>query len=135
LNRFDHTQDVVFGLLIAALVVAAVLVFSRSGDALPIVGSCALAAAVFFYLVAFSAGLGFVPGMITASPFAAIGLAFGWRADVRVVTAMAVLALPLVWASQYTGGAGPQWVVVTPCSRGHSSSWRRRSCSKDAGPR
>jgi hypothetical protein len=109
MNRFDLTPDFVFGLMIVVLVALSVWIFVRSGDRIPVIGSCALAAACFFYLVGFSAGLGFIPGMLTASPFAAIGLVFGWRADVRVITAMAVLALPLVWAFQYSGGAGPQW--------------------------
>ena len=47
--------------------------------------------------------------MLTASPFAAIGLVLGWRKDVRIITVMAVAALPLVWMFQYSGGAGPQW--------------------------
>jgi hypothetical protein len=81
----------------------------KAGDAFPVVASAALAGAVFFYLVGFSGGLGFVPGMLTASPFAAVGILFGWRKDVRLVTVMAVVALPMVWAFQYSGGAGPQW--------------------------
>jgi hypothetical protein len=109
MNRFDHTKDFVFGALIVALLALAVWVFLASGERMPMLGSCALAAACFLYLVGFSAGLGFIPGMLTASPFAAVGLVFGWRADVRVITTMAVLALPIVWASQYSGGAGPQW--------------------------
>jgi hypothetical protein len=47
--------------------------------------------------------------MLTASPFAAVGFLFGWRKDVRLITLMAVAALPMVWAFQYSGGAGPQW--------------------------
>jgi hypothetical protein len=47
--------------------------------------------------------------MLTASPFAALGIVFGWRRDVRVIMTMAVVALPLVWFFQYSGGAGPQW--------------------------
>ena len=31
------------------------------------------------------------------------------RKDVRIITVMAVAALPLVWMFQYSGGAGPQW--------------------------
>jgi hypothetical protein len=57
----------------------------------------------------FDAGLGFVSGMLVASPFAAVGLAIGWRGATRLIVAMAVVALPCVWAVQYTGGAGPQW--------------------------
>jgi hypothetical protein len=109
MNRFTRTADYVFGALIVVCLVLAVRAFRRSDADLPFAGSAAIAGAVFLYLVGFSGGLGFVPGMLTASPFAAIGVALGWRKDVRIITVMAVAALPLVWAFQYSGGAGPQW--------------------------
>ena len=109
MNRFTRTADYVFGALIVVCIVVAVRAFRRSDEDLPIAGSAAIAGAVFLYLVGFSGGLGFVPGMLTASPFAAIGVALGWRKGVRIITVMAVAALPLVWAFQYSGGAGPQW--------------------------
>ena len=109
MNRFTRTADYVFGALIVVCLVLAVRAFRRSDEDLPIAGSAAIAGAVFLYLVGFSGGLGFVPGLLTASPFAAIGVVLGWRKDVRIITVMAVAALPLVWAFQYSGGAGPQW--------------------------
>jgi hypothetical protein len=109
MNRFSRTADYVFGALIVACLVLAERAFRRSDGHIPFSASAALAGAVFLYLVGFTAGLGFVPGMLTASPFAAIGFVFGWRKDVRIITVMAVAALPLVWAFQYSGGAGPQW--------------------------
>jgi hypothetical protein len=109
MNRFTRTADYVFGGLIVLCLVLAVRAFRRSDEHIPFSGSLAIAGAVFLYLVGFSAGLGFVPGMLTASPFAAIGFVLGWRRDVRIITVMAVAALPLVWAFQYSGGAGPQW--------------------------
>ncbi len=55
-------------------------------------------------------GLNFVPGMLAATPLAGLGLARGWAAGPRrFVTVVAVAALPLIWLTQYTGGAGPQW--------------------------
>lgn len=55
-------------------------------------------------------GLNFVPGMLTATPLAGLGLARGWVAGPRrFVTVVAVAGLPLIWLTQYTGGAGPQW--------------------------
>jgi len=55
-------------------------------------------------------GLNFVPGMLAATPLAGVGLARGWATGPRrFVTEVAVVALPLVWLTQYTGGAGPQW--------------------------
>jgi hypothetical protein len=109
MNRFTRTADYVFGALIVVCLVLAVRAFRRSDEDLPVVGSAAIAGAIFLYLVGFSGGLGFVPGLLTASPFAAVGILLGWRRDVRIITVMAVAALPLVWAFQYSGGAGPQW--------------------------
>lgn len=57
-------------------------------------------------------GLAFVPGFLVASPVAVVGLALGMRRDggpATVLAVTAVAALPLVWAFQYIGGAGPQW--------------------------
>lgn len=57
-----------------------------------------------------SGGLGFVPGLAVTTPLAVVGLSRGWAtAERRFVAAVAVVSLPLVWATQYTGGAGPQW--------------------------
>ncbi|NIS31732.1 MAG: hypothetical protein GWN79_25180, partial [Actinobacteria bacterium] len=57
-----------------------------------------------------SGGLRFVPGLAATTPVAVIGLsALRRRGDVGFVGAIAVVSLPLVWAVQYTGGAGPQW--------------------------
>jgi hypothetical protein len=109
MNRFTRTADYVFGGLIVACLVLAVRAFRRSDEQIPFSASAAIAGAVFLYLVGLTAGLGFVPGMLTASPFAAIGFVLGWRKDVRIITVMGVAALPLVWAFQYSGGAGPQW--------------------------
>ncbi|MEM1334870.1 MAG: hypothetical protein AAGG08_15580, partial [Actinomycetota bacterium] len=50
------------------------------------------------------------PGLAATTPVAACGVARVWRdPDRRVVGAIAVAAMPLVWAFGYTGGAGPQW--------------------------
>jgi hypothetical protein len=70
----------------------------------PFAGACLLLA------LRFADGLGFVPGLLTASPLAAAGVALAWKQRrMRPVTAIAVLALPLVWFFQYSGGANPQW--------------------------
>ena len=56
--------------------------------------------------------------MLTASPLAVVGLVLAWK--YRAVSrpfALALLALPVVWIFQYSGGANPQWggryVLVT----------------------
>lgn len=65
---------------------------------------------VALFAVLCSLGWGFVPGLLVASPFAAAGLlAFARRGPARELAVIAVLPLPLVWAVQFIGGAGPQW--------------------------
>ena len=55
-------------------------------------------------------GLGFIPGLAATTPVAVLGTTRCWRSgDNRFVAAIALGSLPLVWAVQYTGGAGPQW--------------------------
>jgi hypothetical protein len=70
----------------------------------------ALGAAAIVCGVRFSAGLGFVPGFLVASPLAVVGLVAATR-DRRLLrpVAIAVVALPMVWLFQYSGGANPQW--------------------------
>jgi hypothetical protein len=94
-----------------ALLLALVLVATRSArqDAQLLAVAGAITAG-FIYLWRFGDGLGFVPGMIAATPFAAAGLALGWSAPrARFVAALAVVPLPLVFAFQFKGGAAPQW--------------------------
>jgi hypothetical protein len=55
-------------------------------------------------------GLGFIPGVFTAFPFAAAALFVVWRYPrLRLPAAIALLAMPLVWYTAYTGNAGAQW--------------------------
>jgi hypothetical protein len=71
------------------------------------------------YLIRATRGLAFVPGLVATTPVAVVGLTLGWRRrgpgdgrsvdGTRFLLAIALLALPLVWAFQFTGGAGPQW--------------------------
>ena len=62
------------------------------------------------YLAVLLSGLGFVPGMVATTPFVAVGVALGWRrGPTRLLLALALVPLPLVFAFQYVGGAGPQW--------------------------
>lgn len=108
------------GAALLALLVLFALQASR-GQAGARAARVAAAGAAALYLVRATAGLGFVPGLMAATPLAAVGLALGWRRhgagterspsayDARPVLAVALLALPLVWAFQFTGGAGPQW--------------------------
>ncbi len=70
----------------------------------------AAALVVAVYLFRLVGGLGFVPGMVAATPFVAVGVALGWRAaNTRLLLAFAIVPLPLVFAFQFVGGAAPQW--------------------------
>jgi hypothetical protein len=74
----------------------------------------AFAGAALLYVVRFDDGLGFVPGMLIASPLAVAGVAAGlhrrWSTrPACLVATIAIAALPLVWLYQYRGGANPQW--------------------------
>lgn len=70
---------------------------------------CAVVAAVV-YLDRWSQGLGFVPGLLAASPFAAVGVLLAWKQpNLRWPAAVAVAALPVAWVSQFSGGADAQW--------------------------
>jgi hypothetical protein len=79
----------------------------QSGQRLAAIAALAMVA---LYLARASEGLGFVPGLLAASPIAIAGLVRGWTIrPARPLLAIAVLALPVVFAFQYRGGAVPQW--------------------------
>jgi hypothetical protein len=70
----------------------------------------AAAVVVVLYLLRIMEGPGFVPGLVATTPFAAAGLVLAWRnVNARLVALMALLALPLVWYTDFTGGVLPQW--------------------------
>lgn len=65
---------------------------------------------VLWLVERFVSGLGFVPGLAATTPVALLSLTRIWgTADHRFVGGIAVGALPLIWAVQFTGGAIPQW--------------------------
>lgn len=68
---------------------------------------------VLLYVIPISGGLGFIPSIIGAAPLAMLGAVALWWAPPnppsRVIGWIALAALPMVWAFQWTGGAGPQW--------------------------
>lgn len=98
---------VVAGLLGLGLLVAAAIALASGNVRVGVVAGSALAA---LYLVRFSTGLGFIPGLVAASPLAGMGVALGWRSVTsRLAIALAVLALPVVWLFQFLGGATAQW--------------------------
>lgn len=70
-----------------------------------------LASAGVLYLLDFAAHrFGFVPGFLIATPFAVVALVHAWSsAEARLLSFIALGALPLVWLFQFPGGAVPQW--------------------------
>ena len=52
----------------------------------------------------------FIPGLAATTPVAVLGLWGAFRdPDRAFVASIALGSLPLVWATQFTGGANPQW--------------------------
>jgi len=73
-------------------------------------GWAALAVGLLFLTLRMLDGLGFLPGLLIASPLAIVGLVVAnRRPEYRRPVAVALLALPIVWVFQYGGGAQPQW--------------------------
>ena len=110
LSRFDRPLDWILGgaIVVAIVIVARALV--QRDDASRRIAVAALAVAAVLYAARFADGLGFIPGVLSASPLAVAGIALAWK-DVRGrnVAIAALAPLPLVWLFQFSGGAGPQW--------------------------
>ncbi len=72
-----------------------------------------LACIAVVYTALWLNGFGFVPGIAGAAPLAAVGALAAWRQPVndlgRIAVCGALVGLPVIWAVQWTGGAGPQW--------------------------
>lgn len=104
----EPAVELVGAILLGLLVALARRSASTGGD--PRRAHLLFAGVATLYLARFAGGLGFVPGMVAAAPLAAFGLAWAWEdRRSRAVAALAVVALPVVWRLQYTGGAAPQW--------------------------
>jgi hypothetical protein len=77
------------------------------GGVLVVLG--ALSAGLYVFSFA-SHGFGFIPGFAMVTPFAAVAAARAWpHPQARVIVAISLLALPVVWLFQFSGGAVPQW--------------------------
>ena len=109
LNRFELNLDIVLGGIIVALIVYGAWRLTREDAPDPLLGVAVIGVAALFLVLRFTEGLGFLSGLLTASPIAAVGVLLGWRRATRFPLLVGALALPLVWAFQYSGGAGPQW--------------------------
>jgi hypothetical protein len=110
---FPSTEPgmLVLGLLAVALLALAVWRTSRRGDRT--IARIAFAGAVALFLIRAVDGLGFVPGLVATAPFAVVGALLAWDQRVerpgRDAALIGLVALPLVWMFQYSGGAVPQW--------------------------
>jgi hypothetical protein len=109
LNGFAPRVDWFVGFVIVVLVAGGAWCLARRPARVPL-GAVLLALAAGCYVARLSAGLGFVPGVLTACPLAAAGIALAWsRRECRVAALLAVGMLPVVWVVQYSGNARPQW--------------------------
>jgi hypothetical protein len=96
------------GFALLGLLAFVALRTARTGDTGP--AAIAAVGAGALYLIRFGYGPGFVPGLIASTPLAAAGLVLGWRSLAgRYLLGVGLLALPIVWATQFQGGAAPQW--------------------------
>lgn len=111
LSSASSDGAIVLGVLLAAVVAIAAARGGRRGRSLDrplLVGL--LCCAALLYAGTFVGGLGWVSGITGAAPLAAAGAALAWKHPARrAATVAALVALPVVWAFQWTGGAGPQW--------------------------
>jgi hypothetical protein len=117
-NHWPELTDWFLGALAVALVAYAAWRLLGAERQERVLGYAALAGAALIYLTRFQPRLGFVPGVLTASPLAVVGLALAWKYKaVSRPFLIALLALPVVWVFQYSGGASAQWggryVLVT----------------------
>jgi hypothetical protein len=104
---FDSTFQVLALVLAVALVTLGIIADRRSRRTAAYV---ALGVAAYVYVDRAMYGPGFWPGLLATTPLAALGLARGWRdTGRRFVLALAVVPLPVVFLTQFPGGALPQW--------------------------
>jgi hypothetical protein len=104
------STGVVVGLAAVVTVAAGAWCLTRTELRRSALGIALIAIGAVIYLIRFGQGWGFVPGMLTASPLAAVGLVLAWaRPQLRLPAAIACIALPVAWYAQYQGGADPQW--------------------------
>jgi hypothetical protein len=99
-------------IMVGAAVILVVLAAARAearGDRRFMV-VCLVLAPVPYALQLATLGLGFVSGALAAFPVAIAAVIGARTGSFRgLVAGVAVIALPIIWAVQWTGFAGPQW--------------------------
>jgi len=136
LNRTQVPTDWLLGALLAGLVALGVARALSDDRTARRTGWLALGVAALGYALWVHDGLGFLPGLLVASPLVVVGLVAARRrpAFARPV-AIALVALPVVWVFQYGGGANPQWggryelcsgilLAVVGCVALETTPWR-----------
>ena len=110
LNHWRTPTDWILGGAIVVFLGLAILAFRRRGEYSTLAGVGFMLVAGVVLAGRFTNGVGFVPGLLTASPLVVAGLVLAWRRpSTRIPVVIAVGALPIVWVFQYAGGASPQW--------------------------
>ncbi|MEX2099920.1 MAG: hypothetical protein WEB19_00760 [Acidimicrobiia bacterium] len=110
-DRFPGSADWLLGAVVIAALGVAAWAFTRRDPRSRRLGSLAIAVAALGYAIRFSDGLGFVPGLLTASPLAVAGVLLVRRSGTtaRTVGLVALVPVPIIWATAFTGGATAQW--------------------------
>ena len=110
INRYHVPTDWLLGAVLVLAIAVAGHRLVTTERATPAVGWFVLGLAGLGYAAWIADGLGFLPGLLVASPLAVVGLVAAGRVPgAGRLVAIGLLALPLVWAFQYGGGANPQW--------------------------
>ena len=109
INGFGSGSDPVLGAAVVLGVVVAVWLLS-SRERIRVVAAVVVLVVVGVVYVARFSVPAYLPGLLVASPLAAAGLAVTWStARLRVVAVIALLPLPLIWATQFLDSQRFQW--------------------------
>ncbi len=110
LNRFAGSGDLWLGALMVLLLGTAAIAWTRSERHGGATAVASLVVVPSMYIVVRWGELGFIPGLLTASPLAAVGLFLCWKQRrAWPVVVIALVSMLGVWLTQYLGGANPQW--------------------------
>jgi len=98
--------------LFAAVLIGLIAWFTTSawaGASLRIPGGALLAGLLFVVMRFAALGPTFVPGLVASTPLVVAGVVVGIRARRTIPLVLALVPLPLIFATQYLGGILPQW--------------------------
>jgi len=108
LNYGDVTLDRALGSLMVVGLLATTWYASRSrhdGRA-----RCAAGIVAIAFAARLASGLSFIPGLVPVWPLAGAGAVLGVvHRERRLLATIAIVAMPIVWITQYAGMPGAQW--------------------------